>query len=375
MLPEKSRLWRKTPGCPSAWLQIGRSILPQRSVSARPIFRAGLSRRPPFLRLAWFTSALLLWATLSISHAAPIAFVQVNAATPQTTQSKVAVKYAKAQAAGDTNILAIGWNNATSNITSVTDSMQNTYQLAVTTARGNGLSQTIYYAKNIKAAAAGKNTVTVTFNTATPYIDLRGTEYSGLDPTDPLDAGHSASGRSATADSRAVTTTTATELVFGAGMTTGAFSAAGTNFTSRIITSPDADIVEDRSVTATEATTLPLHLDPQLGSCRWQLSRTPQVVVVVGRLEPTSSPTTMTYSGRGGIPRKPSLQRRTSTVLPSLCSIPLLSTTRSMRGRFCSQISRLAGCRGTAPSYKWRQRRIPSMRSTPRTAPCSSQGI
>ena len=267
MLPEKSRLWRKIPGCPSAWLQIGRNTLPQRSVSARPIFRAGLSRRPPFLRLAWFTSALLLWlcATLSISHAAPIAFVQVNAATPQTTQSKVAVKYAKAQAAGDTNILAIGWNNATSNITSVTDSMQNTYQLAVATARGNGLSQAIYYAKNIKAAAAGKNAVTVTFNTAAPYIDLRGTEYSGLDPTNPLDAGHSASGRSATADSGAVTTTTATELVFGAGMTTGAFSAAGTNFTSRIITSPDADIVEDRSVAATGS----YNATAPLGSAAW----------------------------------------------------------------------------------------------------------
>ena len=51
-----------------------------------------------------------------------------------------------AQAAGDTNILAIGWNNATSNITSVTDSAGNMYQLAVPTARGTGLSQAIYYA-------------------------------------------------------------------------------------------------------------------------------------------------------------------------------------------------------------------------------------
>ena len=54
--------------------------------------------------------------------AAPPAFVQVKAATPQTNQSSVAVTYTSAQVAGNTNILAIGWNNATSNITSVTDS-------------------------------------------------------------------------------------------------------------------------------------------------------------------------------------------------------------------------------------------------------------
>src|SRR5262249_21984608 len=45
----------------------------------------------------------------------PPAFVQVSAATPQTTsQSNVSVTYTRAQIAGNTNILAIGWNNATS---------------------------------------------------------------------------------------------------------------------------------------------------------------------------------------------------------------------------------------------------------------------
>ena len=132
----------------------------------------------------------------------PPAFVQVNAATPQTDQSSVAVGYTGAQTAGDTNILAIGWNNATSNITSVTDSAGNTYQLAVPTARGAGLSQAIYYAPNIKAATAGTNTVTVNFNTATPYVDVRATEYSGLDPVNPFDVGTSASGTSATRQQR-----------------------------------------------------------------------------------------------------------------------------------------------------------------------------
>ena len=71
-----------------------------------------------------------------VSTPAPLAFVQVNAATPQTNQTQVSVTYTSAQVAGDTNILAFGWNNATSNITSVTDSAGNVYQLAVPTARG-----------------------------------------------------------------------------------------------------------------------------------------------------------------------------------------------------------------------------------------------
>ena len=69
----------------------------------------------------------------------------------------------------------------------VTNSAGNVYQLAVPTARGSGISQAIYYAKNIKAATAGANTVTVTFNTATPFVDVRAVEYSGLDLVNPLD--------------------------------------------------------------------------------------------------------------------------------------------------------------------------------------------
>jgi glucose/arabinose dehydrogenase/PKD repeat protein len=213
------------------------------------------------------TAAQTYTANYTVTSApVPIAFVQVNAAVPQSNQSSVSVTYTSAQVAGDTNILAIGWNNATSNITSVTDSAGNVYRLAVPTARGTGLSQAIYYASNIKAAAAGTNTVTVTFSASTPYIDVRITEYRGLDPVNPFDAGTSASGTSASASSGSVTTTAARELIFGAGMTLGGFSSAGTSFSNRIITNPDADIVEDRSVAAigTYAATAPLS-----GSAAW----------------------------------------------------------------------------------------------------------
>ena len=234
-------------------------------------------------------SALVTDDVALAAVAAPPAFVQVNAAMPQTNQSTVAVTYTNAQTAGDTNILAIGWNNATSNITSVTDSAGNTYQLAVPTARGTGLSQAIYYAPNIKAAPAATNTVTVTFNTATPYVDIRATEYSGLDPTNPFDVGTSASGTSTTANSGTVTTT-APSLIFGAGMTTGGFSTAGTGFTTRIITNPDADIAQDRTVTTAGAYSATAPLGSAPGSCRSPPSKPPPPAAATPPHPPWPSP-------------------------------------------------------------------------------------
>ena len=204
-------------------------------------------------------------ATYSVASAAiPITFVQVNAATPQTNQSAVTVPYTNAQTAGDTNVLAIGWNNTTSTITSVVDSAGNTYRLAVPKAAATGLSQAIWYASNIKASAAGANTVTVTFSGATPYVDIRALEYGGLDPVNPFDVGASASGSSTSANSGTVTTTGANELIFGAGITGGIFSAAGTSFTNRII-SYDGDIAEDRVVATAGGYSAGATLSPSAG--------------------------------------------------------------------------------------------------------------
>jgi glucose/arabinose dehydrogenase/PKD repeat protein len=204
-------------------------------------------------------------ATYSVVSApVPITFVQVNAATPQSSQTAVAVAYPSVQTAGDTNIVAIGWNNTTSTVTSVVDSAGNTYRLAVPKSAANGVSQAIWYASNIKAAVAGANTVTVTFSASTPYVDLRALEYSGLDPANPFDAGASASGNGTSANSGAVTTTGANELILGAGMTGGLFSAAGTSFTNRIITN-DADIAEDRIVTTAGSYSATATLNPSAG--------------------------------------------------------------------------------------------------------------
>ena len=175
-------------------------------------------------------------------------FVQVNAATPQTASASVPIVYPVPQTAGNLNIVVVGWNDTTSTVSSVKDAHLNNYVEAGTTVTGTGLSQAIFYAKNI---AGGSNTVTVAFNQAAAYVDVRILEYSGLDPTNPLDKTAGAAGSGTSMSSGAATTTSANELVFGAGTTANIVQAAGANYLSRIITSPDGDIAEDQTVTTT----------------------------------------------------------------------------------------------------------------------------
>jgi hypothetical protein len=140
-------------------------------------------------------------------------------------------------------LLAVGWNDTVATVTNVSDSASNTCQIAVPTFRGNGVSQAIYFAPNIKP---GSNTVTVKFNQPATFVDLRITEYSGLNPTNVFDTGASGTGTGTTASSGLITITNTNELLFAAGMTATSFGAPGAGFTQRVITSPDGDIVEDQ---------------------------------------------------------------------------------------------------------------------------------
>jgi hypothetical protein len=170
-------------------------------------------------------------------------FVQQNYATPQSPQRQVSVAFLSPQTAGNANLLAVGWNDSVASLTNVSDSAGNTYQTAVPTFRGSGLSQAIYYAVNILGAS---NTVTVTFNQPAVYVDVRLTEYSGLMETNAFAAGASGSGVSAEADSGPINLTETNELLFAAAMTATTFLSPGLGFTLRVVTSPDADLIEDQ---------------------------------------------------------------------------------------------------------------------------------
>jgi hypothetical protein len=198
----------------------------------------------------------------TVAPSAPIAFAQVSYAVPQTPQSTVSVTYAKAQTAGNLNVVVVGWNDTNASVTSVTDSNGNVYTRAVgpTTYAGK-LSQSIYYAKNIAAASAGANTVTVKFNTPAVYPDIRILEYSGIDKVNPVNATAAGAGSGTTASTSTATTTTPNVLLFGANTVTSLTRGPGSGYVSRVITSPDGDIALDRVVTSTGSYTATAPID------------------------------------------------------------------------------------------------------------------
>ncbi|MGH9573097.1 MAG: LamG-like jellyroll fold domain-containing protein [Candidatus Acidiferrales bacterium] len=194
--------------------------------------------------------------TLTVNPAnqsGPIAFVQVNYATPQGSNNiTVKVTYTEPQAAADLNIVVVGWNDSTAKVSSVVDSAGNSYVLAVgPTVQNDAATQAIYYAQNITAAAANSNTVTVTFNTGAVSPDVRIAEYSGITTTNALDVVATAQGTSGTSNSDSATTTNSNDLLVGANLVQQSTAGAGAGYTSRVITSPDSDILEDSLVTMT----------------------------------------------------------------------------------------------------------------------------
>jgi Domain of unknown function (DUF1929)/IPT/TIG domain/Glyoxal oxidase N-terminus len=187
--------------------------------------------------------------TYTTSTGGGIGFVQSNSAptTFQPSLTTVSATFSAAQSAGNLNVVAIGWGDTTSLVSTVTDSRGNTYTQAGGTTTGSGLRQAIYFAKNI---AAGSNTVTVKFNQAAVYPDIRILEYSGLDTSNPLDVTAAGAGTGTTATSAAASTTAANELIFGAGSNGDGFSGAGTGFTLRMI-NYYGNLAEDKTVSST----------------------------------------------------------------------------------------------------------------------------
>jgi hypothetical protein len=179
-------------------------------------------------------------------------YIQGNSAVPQTAVTTVPVAFTSAQVAGHLNCVVVGWNDATSQITSLTDTKGNLYQLAVGPTILTGatpLTQSVYYAKNIVAATAGANIVTVKFNAAATYADVRILEYSGIDPVTPVDVVVAATGNSAATSSGTVMTVNPQDMLVGSNLVWTGTTGPGSGMTQRLLTNPNGDIAEDRLVT------------------------------------------------------------------------------------------------------------------------------
>jgi hypothetical protein len=238
-------------GC-STFVQIGTTTgttYGDTSLSASTAYSYRVRATDAAGNLSGYSGTASATTTQGASSLPPLAFVQAANAVPQTPQTGVSAAFTGVQAAGNLNVVIIGWYNTTSQVTSVTDTAGNTYTLAAgPTIESTAGTQVIYYAANIQAAAAG-NSITVTFNAAVPYPDLRIAEYAGVNPNSPLDTGSEATGSSQISNSGAFVTSHAYDLIVAGNYVTSTTTSSGPGFTNRGITYPDGSIIEDRIVT------------------------------------------------------------------------------------------------------------------------------
>jgi YD repeat-containing protein len=179
-----------------------------------------------------------------------IDFVQANY-NQSACNHCIVTTYPKAQTAGNLNLVVVSWGDSTTTVSSVTDTLGNTYSLAAgpTTVAGE-LTQAIYYTRNIANAIAGANHVTVTFNGVATGPDIRIAEYSGIAQRNPLDASASNTGSTATSSAGPLTTTNAHDLLIAANDVEASTTGPGSGYTQRLSTPTYGDFLEDQTVTA-----------------------------------------------------------------------------------------------------------------------------
>ncbi len=170
--------------------------------------------------------------TYSITTGAIHYIQRGDASTGSCCSQTVPVPMLNPQTKGNLNVVIIGWSDTSAQVATVSDTEGNTYTQALNTIVGTGLSQVIYYAKNLAGDGVTPNTITVNFNRPASAPDVRVLEYTGLDPNSPLDQGVSNAGSGSTADTGACTTTSANEVVVAGATVSSLVNGAGAGYTT-----------------------------------------------------------------------------------------------------------------------------------------------
>ena len=177
--------------------------------------------------------------TLTISASTPASFVQQGAGTTRGNSSSLTLSFPANTLAGDLLLVAFDYANGVTP-SAVTDSQGNSFTLVrnpLTTPAGAVSS--VYYAKNIKG---GADTVTVTLSANSSYLEVYLSEYSGINPTSPIDAEAGASGTAGAVSSGAAKTTVAGDMIYSFCVADWACT-AGSGFTTR--STLDSNLIED----------------------------------------------------------------------------------------------------------------------------------
>ncbi len=188
-------------------------------------------------------SGQIIVTTLAPAGHAPT-FVQMTQAQI-SNGSSVSVPFNSATTSGNTIVAYVIWSNVAS--ATVTDSQGNTFKSVTAPVSWGGSNSTqIFYATNV---AGGADTVTATFrNAVSSFGVIYIHEYAGINATNPVDVSVSATGSSAAMNSGSATTTSPNDLIFGAGVSDMAVTAAGPGFAARSMAF--GNVTEDESATS-----------------------------------------------------------------------------------------------------------------------------
>jgi hypothetical protein len=167
--------------------------------------------------------------TTTVAPKTPPSLVQVTQ-NQIGNGTSVSVAFNAPTTPGNTIVAYVIWSNTAS--ATLTDSRGDAFvSVSPPTAWGGSSNAQIFYASNI---AGGANTVTVSFrNAVSSYGVIYVHEYAGISPSNPVDVTVAASGSGPSLNSGSATTTTANDLIFGAGVSSNVVTAAGSGFISR----------------------------------------------------------------------------------------------------------------------------------------------
>jgi len=181
-----------------------------------------------------------LIVTTNAAVVTPPSLVQINQ-NQVSSGTSTSVVFNTPAVAGNTIVVYVIWNNT--GAVTVADSRGNTFaNIGAPVSWSSGYSAQVFYAPII---TGGTDTVTATFHTpVTSFGVVYAHEYAGISRVNPVDVATSASGSSASLNSGAATTTSANDLIFGAGVSDNVVTAAGSGFASRDLAY--GNITEDR---------------------------------------------------------------------------------------------------------------------------------
>jgi hypothetical protein len=150
--------------------------------------------------------------TLTIASTIRVLAMQTVANSTSGIAGSLSLAFPNNTVAGDLILVAFDYDT-NSTPSSVSDS-----QNSVFTAIGNQLTSPgqvrsrVYYAKNIHG---GADTVTIQLSANSAFLELYLSEYTGVDPTNPIDAQAGASGIAGAVSSGNATTTAIGDLIYG----------------------------------------------------------------------------------------------------------------------------------------------------------------